>query len=256
MNIIYFDGACGPYNPGGHMGCGVIIKDKDNNTIHTIKKQYSPDEFSGNTSNNVAEYLALILALEWCIKYNVLDIQVYGDSKLVINQMTGVFKIKNGAYVPHAIKAQNLIKNFSSVSFKHVKRELNNEADELSGIIIDGYNSKTDNMRFIKKKPKSKTLGVKNKKPPKPQRTKVKPLKHKDSTNPEKIAEYQKKYQELMNQSEPKRYEDMTPEERGASRHIKREGHKRRETKGKPNTFGLTSNNRNTKKNPPKGGWV
>ena len=56
--------------------------------------------------------------------------------------------------------------------------------------------------------------------------------------------------------SKPKRYEDMTPEERGASRHIKREGHKRRETKGKPNTFGLTSNNRNTKKNPPKGGWV
>ena len=39
MNIIYFDGACGPYNPGGHMGCGVIIKDKDNNTIHLMSFQ-------------------------------------------------------------------------------------------------------------------------------------------------------------------------------------------------------------------------
>lgn len=251
MNILYFDGACGPYNPGGHMGCGVVIKDKNNKTIHTIKKQYSPEEFLGDTSNNLAEYMALVMGLEWCLKYNILEIQVYGDSQLVINQMLGKFKIKKGTYVSKALVAKELVKKFNKITFQHVKREFNTEADDLSTIIIDGYNSSTDPLRFVKK---NKTNDIP--KPIKPQRVRIKSLKHKDSTNPEKVAEYQQKLNNLMNESKPKRYEDMLPEEKNAMKHIRREGYSRRQTNSKPNTFGLSSNNRNTKRNPPKGGWV
>ena len=151
MITLHFDGACGPYNPGGHMGCGVIIRNENKEIIHTISQQYSPEEFNNNTSNNVAEYMALILGLQWCIDNNHTEVDVYGDSKLVINQMTGIFKIKKGAYVEKAHEAKGLIPNFNTINFTHVKREFNSDADGLSKIVIDGYNSQTDPIRFRKK---------------------------------------------------------------------------------------------------------
>ena len=152
MYTLYFDGACGPTNPGGHMGCGVAIKDKDKNTVYTISKQFTPERFSGETSNNLAEYTALFLGLKWCLEHKITELHVIGDSKLVIMQMNGYFKIKKGSYVKAALETTKLKDKFKKITFEHVKREFNTEADELSGIVIDGYNSKTDKLKFIPKK--------------------------------------------------------------------------------------------------------
>jgi ribonuclease HI len=201
MITLNFDGACGPYNPGGHMGCGVIIKDKDNKVLHTIQQQYSPEQFNNETSNNLAEYIALILGLQWCIDNNYTQVNVIGDSQLVINQMTNKFKIKSGVYVEKAYQAKEMITKFSNINFTHVKREFNTEADELSTIIVDGYNSQTDPIRF-RKKEKKVTNNIQQ---PQKVRIKIQPLNHKDSLDPIKVAEWQEKYRKAMNDIKPVR---------------------------------------------------
>jgi len=85
--------------------------------------------YLGITTNNQAEYTALKLGLEEAHKMGVQEVEVYMDSLLVINQMNGIFKIKNRELwaVHDAIK--NLITMFKHVSFSHVPREFNKLAD-------------------------------------------------------------------------------------------------------------------------------
>jgi len=255
MYTMYFDGACGPTNPGGYIGCGVAIKDKDNNTIYTISKQFPPQRFSGQTSNNLAEYTALFLGLQWCLNHKITELHVIGDSKLVIMQMKGCFKIKKGTYVKAALETIKLRDNFKKITFEHVKRELNTEADELSAIVIDGYNSKTDKLSYISHKKETVIIQ-------KPQNQKIKKIPKptgKAAFNPEKLAEYDRYLKELMNEAHEKRLEKLRNEGNIPNKTIKtieQEGKKRRESKPKFNSFGLSSNNRSSKKNPPRGGWV
>jgi ribonuclease HI len=95
-------------------------------------------------SNNVAEYSALIAFLEWYLKtgklssLGILDYEsalIHSDSNLLVNQMNGSWKVKNGIYVNHYIKARNLINNHGlqqKLIFKWISREENTEADRLS----------------------------------------------------------------------------------------------------------------------------
>jgi len=258
MYTMYFDGACGPTNPGGYIGCGVAIKDKDNNTIYTISKQFPPERFSGETSNNLAEYTALFLGLQWCLDHEIMELNVIGDSKLVIMQMKGYFKIKKGTYVKAALETIKLRDKFKKITFEHVKREFNTEADELSAIIIDGYNSKTDKLIYVpSKKEKKETVVVQ-----KPKKQKIKKIPKptgKAAFNPEKLAEYDRYLKELMKEAHENRLEKLRNEGNQPNKTIKtieQEGKKRRESNPKFNSFGLSSNNRSRKKNPPRGGWV
>lgn len=253
---LYFDGACGPYNPGGHIGCGVLIKDKNGDVIHTISRQYSPDEFGGNTSNNVAEYQAFILGMQWCIDNGISDVDVFGDSQLVINQMLGKYKIKNGLYAEKAREAISMIKNFNKITFTHILRNFNSQADELSKIVIDGWNSQLDSMKFQSKRKSKGLFNSTGENKVKPKVNKIPNLNQSDSTNPEKVAEYQKMLQERMNGIQPKRVDEFTNEEWKAKKSILKAGHKRRATKANGKTFTLSSGSANQKRNPPKGGWV
>jgi ribonuclease HI len=258
MYTLYFDGACGPINPGGHMGCGVVIKNKDKKTIYTISKQFPPERFSGETSNNLAEYTALYLGLQWCIKHKITELHVIGDSQLVILQMKGIFKIKKGTYVNAAHETIKLMGEFKKITFEHVKREFNTEADELSGIIIDGYNSKTDKLQFIPKKKETPKKNIINNQPKK-KKVKLKKPTGKEALNPEKVAQYNEELKKLMEEARLERLEKIRLEGNKPNETVKlieKEGRKRRETKTKFNSFGLTSNNRGKKRNPPKGGWV
>lgn len=255
MYTMYFDGSCGPINPGGHIGCGVAIKDKDNKTIYTISRQFTPERFSGETSNNLAEYTALFLGLKWCLDHNITELNVIGDSKLVIMQMKGIFKIKKGTYVKTALETIKLKDKFKKITFDHVKRELNTEADKLSAIIIDGYNSKTDKLIFTPKKIEQKENVIVQKQKIK----KVSKPTGKAAFNPEKIAEYERYLKELMKEAHGERLEKLRNEGNKPNKTIKtieKEGKIRRESKPKFNSFGLSSNNRSKKKNPPRGGWV
>lgn len=129
--IIHFDGACEPVNPNGHMGMGIHIADSEGNIIH--QHSYAIPQAIGNT-NNVAEYLALKYALKYLIDngYNDKKILCKGDSQLVIFQMIGKYKIKQGNYVPHALECRELSKHFDNIFFEHVYRQFNQIADDLS----------------------------------------------------------------------------------------------------------------------------
>jgi ribonuclease HI len=100
--IAYFDGAYETVHPEGRAAYGAIVI-QEGRTIWECSKLLCPEQ--GNeyqTSNNVAEYYGLIAVLEYLINLGVQlePIMVYGDSKMVIQQMFGAWKIKEGLYVP------------------------------------------------------------------------------------------------------------------------------------------------------------
>lgn len=138
MNNIYrceFDGSCYPDNPGGNMGIGVIIY-LGSNTIYEISKCCGKN--GGKSSSNLAEYLALEEVLIHMHSLNLTNetIEIYGDSKLVINQLNGVFSIShNKIYSTKARQVCLLYKQLverNNVKAIWVPRDMNKRADELS----------------------------------------------------------------------------------------------------------------------------
>lgn len=150
MIIGFFDGACEPTNPNGSMGIGALLYDAPNAEPHngtlklgatTLLFQYSKCIHRGedgfiNTSNNVAEYVACRELLNFIIQNNLSNrnVVLYGDSKLVVNQMNGEWNMNGGIYIPYAKECQDLIRNIKSVRFLWLPREKNEEADRLSKI--------------------------------------------------------------------------------------------------------------------------
>lgn len=117
-------------NPGPSAG-GFVIMNMNDEVI------YENGKYLGITTNNQAEYHSLKGGLEAAVKMGVREIHVHMDSLLVINQMKGIFKVKNRDLWPihEAIKA--LLPNFDKVSFAHVPRELNKLADSMVNQTLD-----------------------------------------------------------------------------------------------------------------------
>lgn len=131
--IGYFDGACQPINPGGTMGFGAIVTE-DGDIIWKAAGMSEPDDDRGMTSNNLAEYTGLLALLDYFIsaELNDSDIEIRGDSKLVIEQMTGNWRIGDGVYVQAARQAERLAAQFKNLRFLWIPREHNHLADDLS----------------------------------------------------------------------------------------------------------------------------
>lgn len=126
----FFDGACYPVNPNGTMGIGcMILIDKETDVPHS---QTFPAE-EGNT-NNVAEYMALSWVLNFLIDNNLNKkrVFIYGDSQLVVSQMMGHWKIKNGFYYEYAMECRELLTQFPDYIIRWIPREENTWADNLS----------------------------------------------------------------------------------------------------------------------------
>ena len=103
----------------------------------TVSNDISLCEYVGNTTNNVAEYKGLILGLKY-LKMNYKFLKIKGDSMLVINQMTGKYKVKS----PHLLVLYNEAKELCqdmNVEFIYIPREENKEADALAneGLIFN-----------------------------------------------------------------------------------------------------------------------
>ena len=136
--IINTDG--GAIGNPGPAGIGVVIKGEGK------EKKYS--EKIGNTTNNEAEYKALIFALKKVKllfgKKNAKNIEVdcYLDSELLVKQLNGEYKIKEKTLQPLFIDVWNLKIDFKNVKFIHVPRVQNKEADDLVGQAIDKKQSK------------------------------------------------------------------------------------------------------------------
>ena len=128
------DGCCEPVNPGGTASYGVVIK-KDGEIVERASKLFLP--IAGRekeTSNNVAEYSGFKYILNWLIGkgWDKEEILVRADSMLVIEQMFGTWRIKQGFYVPIAIECKNLLQKFPRIRGEWIPREQNSLADELS----------------------------------------------------------------------------------------------------------------------------
>ncbi len=104
-------------------------------------KEYG--EYIGKTTNNIAEYKAVIFALKKAKqllgskKAEETDIELRADSELLVKQMNGQYKIKNEELQPLFIEIWNLKQDFKSVAFKHVPREENRDADRLVNRALD-----------------------------------------------------------------------------------------------------------------------
>jgi ribonuclease HI/pterin-4a-carbinolamine dehydratase len=117
-------------NPGPSAS-GFVILDMEDNIL--VDKGL----YLGITTNNQAEYMALKLALEECRKMGVLEAQVYLDSLLVVNQMKGIFKVKNRDLWPIHDAIKQIAKQFKKISYSHVPREFNKLADAAVNRALD-----------------------------------------------------------------------------------------------------------------------
>ncbi len=122
---IYFDGACMPFNPGGVASYGFVIKFGGK----TVKGSGIASE---KGTNNIAEYTALIKALEKALELGVEEAVVKGDSQLAIRQMQGIYAVRSPNIIPLYERAAELAKRFKKIRFEWIPREENEEADSLS----------------------------------------------------------------------------------------------------------------------------
>ena len=119
-------------NPGPSASGFVVLDMED--TVLVDKGVYL-----GVTTNNQAEYTALKLALEECHKLGVRQVHVYMDSLLVINQMKGIFKVKNRDLWPIHDAIKTLAAKFDHINYNHVPREFNKLADAAVNRALDDH---------------------------------------------------------------------------------------------------------------------
>lgn len=132
--IIHVDGAARG-NPGPAAFAFVI----------TPPGQSAIEEFGllGETTNNVAEYTALLNALEKAASLSLDDLHIHSDSELMVKQLKGEYRVKNAELRELYDAARDLIRGFKSVRVDHVRREQNKRADELCNLALDGGKPKT-----------------------------------------------------------------------------------------------------------------
>ncbi len=118
-------------NPGP-AGIGFVLRIKDVEAIFH-------GAYIGETTNNQAEYQALIAGLERAQKEGVTDIECFLDSELVVKQLRGEYRIKHPDLKPVAAKALALVKSFKRVTITAVRREKNKEADLLVNEALDAH---------------------------------------------------------------------------------------------------------------------
>ena len=128
MYEIYCDGASRS-NPG-EASVGISIL-KDSEEIATIKKRI------GIATNNVAEYLGLIEALKYCVENNIMEVDIYLDSLLVVQQVNLEYKVKSKKLQEYYNQSLDLINKINNIKITHVRREFNKRADQLANQALD-----------------------------------------------------------------------------------------------------------------------
>lgn len=124
---IYIDGAS-KGNPG-LAGIGVVIC-KNGEVIGNVSK------FIGETTNNVAEYKALVFALQEALIEGADKVRVFSDSQLLVNQINGEYKIKSEHLKLLYEQAAHLKKGFQFFEISHIARTQNRGADKLANLAI------------------------------------------------------------------------------------------------------------------------
>ncbi len=133
-----FDG-CSKGNPG-LAGAGAVIylnDDNDNDNDNELEEIWATSQFVGvKATNNEAEYSGLIIGLKKAIELNIKEINVEGDSLLVIKQMLGEYNVKSENLFKLYNEAKECQKQFKNITFTHIYRINNKRADQLSNMAL------------------------------------------------------------------------------------------------------------------------
>lgn len=129
--IIYSDG--GSRGNPGPSASGFVILNPEGELL------FEGGKYLGITTNNQAEYQAVRMGLERALELGARQVDFRMDSLLIVNQMAGVYKIRNRDLWPIYAHIKELIKRFDNVKFTHVRREFNKEADAMVNKILDEH---------------------------------------------------------------------------------------------------------------------
>lgn len=131
--ITYTDG--GARGNPGPAAIGAVVREADG-TTHHIKN------YLGIATNNQAEYRALLAALQKATELGARSVTCYLDSELIVKQLTREYRVKDPELGRLFLRVWNLAQNFQSISFHHIRREQNTEADALVNQALDEARAK------------------------------------------------------------------------------------------------------------------
>jgi ribonuclease HI len=118
-------------NPGP-AAIAVVVQSPDGEVLE------ERGERIGTATNNVAEYRALLLGIERASEFEVSELELVGDSELIVRQVKGEYKVKDATLRELHAQVQRALRPFSRWSIRHVRREHNAEADRLVNEVLDG----------------------------------------------------------------------------------------------------------------------
>lgn len=125
---LYTDG--GARGNPGPAGIGYVITPKEGEVI-------SHGEYIGETTNNQAEYQALVAGLKKAKEVGITHLECFLDSELVVKQVRGQYRVKNEELKPLCEQVLSLAKDFTQISFDHIPRGKNAKADALVNKALD-----------------------------------------------------------------------------------------------------------------------
>jgi len=132
---VYTDG--GSRGNPGPAASGAVIKalhgDKEGEILARVSR------WLGRDTNNQAEYTAIIIGLERAKTLGAAEVDMVMDSELAVKQLNGIYRVKNPEIGKRFVEVHNLMQDFRKVTFRHVRREYNKEADALVNECIDAH---------------------------------------------------------------------------------------------------------------------
>lgn len=130
---LYIDGAARG-NPG-KAGIGVVLYRLRKRVLEEVS------EYIGETTNNIAEYKALLRALEKALEHGAREVVIYSDSELLVKQLKGEYRVKAPPLAPLYMEARRLLGGLVRWEVEHIPREENTRADALANLAIDSQAS-------------------------------------------------------------------------------------------------------------------
>ena len=139
VHIANIDGASRG-NPGP-ASYAVVIRDASGKVVLELAKKL------GRETNNVAEYYALLAALDYAANHGITALRIRSDSELLVRQMQGRYKVKSPDLKPLHERASKLARQLGYFAIEHVRREQNRDADALANVALDGGQVSTAEVR-------------------------------------------------------------------------------------------------------------
>ena len=130
MKLTIFTDGGARGNPGP-AASAAVLKNQAGEIVATTSR------YLGETTNNQAEYTAIILGLEKAKELGATEIDLFMDSELATKQLNGQYKVKNPEIAKRFMEVKNLLHSFDRVKFSHVRREKNKESDALVNKVLD-----------------------------------------------------------------------------------------------------------------------